>query len=227
MSRVAVSGARRFARTAPRTEHARFGEFATLVSRRARGVSDAAARANSTPTANAGWSAIRCASSTAKTRRRRRCSKTRRRCPITSTPSRRRTSTDCAACSTRCRSATSINPRLVRGLDYYTHTVFEWVTDALGSQGTVCAGGRYDGLVEQLGGRPTPGGGIRDRCGPAGAVARSDGARCPRRTDRRILRDTRRRAHDVGDVGVPARARRVAGRASANECRRRTNSRIR
>ena len=53
-----------------------------------------------------------------------------------------------------------INPRLVRGLDYYTHTVFEWVTDALGSQGTVCAGGRYDGLVEQLGGRPTPGAGF-------------------------------------------------------------------
>ena len=49
-----------------------------------------------------------------------------------------------------------INPRLVRGLDYYGRTVFEWVTDALGAQGTVCAGGRYDGLVEQLGGRPTP-----------------------------------------------------------------------
>lgn len=47
-----------------------------------------------------------------------------------------------------------INPRLVRGLDYYSHTVFEWVTDTLGAQGTVCAGGRYDGLVEQLGGRP-------------------------------------------------------------------------
>jgi histidyl-tRNA synthetase len=53
-----------------------------------------------------------------------------------------------------------VNPRLVRGLDYYTHTVFEWVTDALGSQGTVCAGGRYDGLVEQLGGRATPGAGF-------------------------------------------------------------------
>lgn len=47
-----------------------------------------------------------------------------------------------------------VNPRLVRGLDYYCHTVFEWVTDTLGSQGTVCAGGRYDGLVEQLGGKP-------------------------------------------------------------------------
>lgn len=48
-----------------------------------------------------------------------------------------------------------INPRLVRGLDYYCHTVFEWVTDQLGAQGTVCAGGRYDGLVEQLGGKAT------------------------------------------------------------------------
>lgn len=48
------------------------------------------------------------------------------------------------------------NPRLVRGLDYYTHTVFEWITDALGAQGTVCAGGRYDGLVQVLGGRSTP-----------------------------------------------------------------------
>ena len=53
-----------------------------------------------------------------------------------------------------------VNPRLVRGLDYYTHTVFEWITDELGAQGTVCAGGRYDGLVERLGGRPTPGAGF-------------------------------------------------------------------
>jgi histidyl-tRNA synthetase len=49
-----------------------------------------------------------------------------------------------------------INPRLVRGLDYYNLTVFEWVTDQLGSQGTVCGGGRYDGLIEQLGGKPAP-----------------------------------------------------------------------
>jgi histidyl-tRNA synthetase len=49
-----------------------------------------------------------------------------------------------------------VNPRLVRGLDYYTHTVFEWVTSELGSQGAVCSGGRYDGLVGQLGGRSTP-----------------------------------------------------------------------
>tara|TARA_R100001143_G_C3350759_1_gene129368 strand:- start:173 stop:1462 length:1290 start_codon:yes stop_codon:yes gene_type:complete len=52
--------------------------------------------------------------------------------------------------------AYSLNPRLVRGLDYYNLTVFEWVTDQLGAQGTVCGGGRYDGLVELLGGKPTP-----------------------------------------------------------------------
>lgn len=48
-----------------------------------------------------------------------------------------------------------VNERLVRGLDYYNRTVFEWITESLGSQGTVCGGGRYDGLVEQLGGKPT------------------------------------------------------------------------
>jgi histidyl-tRNA synthetase len=59
-----------------------------------------------------------------------------------------------------------INPRLVRGLDYYNYTVFEWVTDRLGAQGTVCAGGRYDGLVAQLGGKPAP------ACGYAMGVER-------------------------------------------------------
>lgn len=54
----------------------------------------------------------------------------------------------------------TINPRLVRGLDYYNHTVFEWVTDQLGSQGTICGGGRYDPLIEILGGRPTPAAGF-------------------------------------------------------------------
>jgi histidyl-tRNA synthetase len=60
----------------------------------------------------------------------------------------------------------TVNPRLVRGLDYYNFTVFEWVTDKLGSQGTVCAGGRYDGLVAQLGGKPAP------ACGYAMGVER-------------------------------------------------------
>jgi histidyl-tRNA synthetase len=52
--------------------------------------------------------------------------------------------------------AYEINPRLVRGLDYYNRTVFEWVTTRLGAQGTICAGGRYDGLIEQIGGKPAP-----------------------------------------------------------------------
>ncbi len=52
--------------------------------------------------------------------------------------------------------AFEINPRLVRGLDYYNRTVFEWVTTKLGAQGTICAGGRYDGLIEQIGGKPAP-----------------------------------------------------------------------
>ncbi len=60
----------------------------------------------------------------------------------------------------------AINPRLVRGLDYYNRTVFEWVTTKLGSQGTICAGGRYDSLIEQLGGKPAPG------CGFAMGVER-------------------------------------------------------
>lgn len=59
-----------------------------------------------------------------------------------------------------------VNPCLVRGLDYYAKTVFEWVTDKLGAQGTVCAGGRFDGLVEQLGGKPTP------ACGFAAGIER-------------------------------------------------------
>ena len=53
--------------------------------------------------------------------------------------------------------AYEVNPNIVRGLDYYNKTVFEWTTKTLGSQGTVCGGGRYDGLVEQLGGKPSPG----------------------------------------------------------------------
>ncbi len=59
-----------------------------------------------------------------------------------------------------------INPRLVRGLDYYNHTVFEWLTDRLGAQAAVCAGGRYDGLIVQLGGKPAP------ACGYAMGVER-------------------------------------------------------
>ncbi|MCX7278873.1 MAG: histidine--tRNA ligase [Burkholderiales bacterium] len=57
---------------------------------------------------------------------------------------------------TSCGVQWTVNPRLVRGLDYYSHTVFEFITDELGAQGTLCGGGRYDGLFELLGGKPTP-----------------------------------------------------------------------
>ena len=63
-----------------------------------------------------------------------------------------------------CQVDYRLNPRLVRGLDYYSHTVFEWVTDTLGAQGTVCAGGRYDGLIEQLGGKPNHAAGFAMGC---------------------------------------------------------------
>ena len=67
------------------------------------------------------------------------------------------------------------NPRLVRGLDYYSHTVFEWVTDRLGAQAAVCAGGRYDGLVAQLGGRDTPAVGFALGVERVVELARADG----------------------------------------------------
>ena len=79
------------------------------------------------------------------------------RCSRRWTPSRRRTSRRCARICASAGIEYHVEPRLVRGLDYYTRTVFEWTTDALGSQSTVCAGGRYDGLVAQLGGAATPG----------------------------------------------------------------------
>ena len=70
--------------------------------------------------------------------------------------SRRRISPRCAPALDALGVAYEVNPRLVRGLDYYSRTVFEWVTDALGAQDAVCSGGRYDGLIAQLGGEPTP-----------------------------------------------------------------------
>jgi histidyl-tRNA synthetase len=69
-----------------------------------------------------------------------------------------------------------LNPRLVRGLDYYSRTVFEWVTDRLGAQSTICAGGRYDGLVTQLGGRDTPAVGFALGIERVVELARADGA---------------------------------------------------
>ena len=70
----------------------------------------------------------------------------------------------------------TVNPRLVRGLDYYNLTVFEWITDALGAQGTVCGGGRYDGLFAQLGGKPVAGVGFAMGCERLVALMRDSGS---------------------------------------------------
>ncbi|MBS4096668.1 MAG: histidine--tRNA ligase [Sulfuricella sp.] len=74
-----------------------------------------------------------------------------------------------------------INPRLVRGLDYYNFTVFEWVTTRLGAQGTVCAGGRYDGLIEQIGGKPAPACGFAMGVERLLALLEDDGFKAPAR----------------------------------------------
>jgi len=77
----------------------------------------------------------------------------------------------------------TINTRLVRGLDYYCKTVFEWVTDQLGAQGTVCAGGRYDGLVNQLGGKPTPAAGFAMGIERLLALLEDQGFKCDAEVD--------------------------------------------
>ena len=74
-----------------------------------------------------------------------------------------------------------VNPRLVRGLDYYNLTVFEWISDRLGAQGTVCGGGRYDGLFAQLGGKPTPGVGFAAGVERLLALLREAGRTAPAR----------------------------------------------
>ena len=87
-----------------------------------------------------------------------------------------------------------LNPRLVRGLDYYSHTVFEWVTTELGSQGAVCSGGRYDGLVAQLGGEPTPAIGWALGEERIVELLRVQDGETPARRAGRVLRDRRRSA---------------------------------
>ena len=108
---------------------------------------------------------------------------------------RARTSTALQALLDEAGIAFTINPRLVRGLDYYNRTVFEWITDRLGAQGTVAGGGRYDGLFEQLGGKPTP------ACGFAMGIERMilllqesrQRQRAPRRSPTSCTRVTRPR----------------------------------
>ena len=82
----------------------------------------------------------------------------------------------------------AFNPRLVRGLDYYNLTVFEWISDALGAQGTVCGGGRYDGLFAQLGGKPAPGVGFAMGCERLVALMKDSGsAPAPGRPDAYVV----------------------------------------
>ena len=104
-----------------------------------------------------------------------------------------------------------VNPRLVRGLDYYTRTVFEWVTTELGSQGTICAGGRYDGLVEQLGGQATPAAGFAlgiERLAELAALQQVKGVNvAPQvyiapQADGEVLANAMRLAEQLRDAGI-------------------------
>ena len=124
-----------------------------------------------------------------------------------------------ARCSPTAASRSTINPRLVRGLDYYNRTVFEWVTDRLGAQGTVAGGGRYDGLFEQLGGKPTP------ACGFAIGIERMvlllQDAGASARTRAARLRRARRRRGRARSRGASAETLRDAGLRDRRQRRRR------
>jgi len=97
-----------------------------------------------------------------------------------------------------------LNPRLVRGLDYYTRTVFEWVTDRLGAQGAICSGGRYDGLITQLGGRDTPASGWALGFERVVALLAAEGAEIPDKLPDAYLvtagDEARRRAFGIAEA---------------------------
>ena len=138
----------------------------------------------------------------------RRCA-TRRRCSIVWLPTTPSTSRASGSCSTTPELAYELDPTLVRGLDYYTRTLYEFTSDALGAQSAVGGGGRYDGLIEQLGGPPTPGFGL-------GGRGRADAARRRRATDARRRSSTCSSRCAVPDGragdGVQARQRGPPGR---------------
>ena len=117
------------------------------------------------------------------------------------------TSRACASTSTRSACAYELVPTLVRGLDYYTRTTFEFKDEAIGAQDTICGGGRYDGLVEAIGGPPTPG--IGFGAGIERLLLSVGERELPRDGDRRVLRRRRGRRPIAGarDDGAPARAR--------------------
>ncbi len=123
----------------------------------------------------------------------------------------------------------TIDPGLVRGLDYYTHTAFEFVTETLGAQGAVIAGGRYDGLIEQLGGRPTPGigwaGGVerlammagagRERRRPVALVPLGDAAQA----EALVIAQSLRRAGYMVEMGYSGNMKRRLARANKANAR--------
>ena len=110
--------------------------------------------------------------------------------------------------------AYEVDPALVRGLDYYTRTVFEFTSDALGAQSGVGGGGRYDGLVEQLGGPPTPG----DRLGGGRRADPARGRRARRASRRRPRSSSRCRRTSAGATAFRV-LRRAAGRAVGRDGR--------
>ena len=109
----------------------------------------------------------------------------------------------------------TLAPTLVRGLDYYTRTTFEFVDEAIGAQSSICGGGRYDGLIEEIGGQPTPGHRLRRRDRAAAALARGGGREPRARGDRRLRRAAR------GGRPQAARAAARAGAAAPRPARRR------
>ena len=176
-------------RAAISTRSARRNRGATIARRWSPISSSASTR--STRTAGAGSTAIRCASSTARTRRWR---SVINGAPLITDHLDAESAAHFAGLRAHLDAAQVpyvLNPRLVRGLDYYSRTVFEWVTTDLGSQDAVCSGGRYDGLVAQLGGEAVPAigwalgeerivemhapAGTGDRRGPAGRVPGAGG----------------------------------------------------
>ena len=115
-----------------------------------------------------------------------------------------------------------VNPRLVRGLDYYSHTVFEWLTTELGAQDAVCSGGRYDGLVAQLGGEPTPAIGWALGQERIVELLQVQNGEVPPVRAGRVLRDRRRARAEAEGLALAERLRdAAAGRAHRDELRRR------
>ena len=220
------SGRARRARRAPCSSSTRWAtrRAATPIARRSSTIIAAASRELSEDSLRR-LSAIRCASSIRRTRATSASTPTRRPSPTISRPRRKRfLRRGAAPASTALGIAYRLNPRLVRGLDYYCHTAFEFVTTALGAQGTVLGGGRYDGLMGVMGGpgdarrrlgRGHRAPGAADRRAAAAAAPdrdRAAGRARPRRW-RCSSRSDLRRAGFAVDLGYSGNLRRRMQRA--------------